>query len=193
MSSIRLVVLGVILRRGITHGYGVHQDLAAWRAETWTSVKPGSIYHAMEKLETQGLIRAGDSGDKAKLGPSRTEYAITPEGKTEFLKLLEGALTSNEIQLLAAGIAFMEMLPRGRVTELLERRLEKARESVAFLRTLPTEPVPADPSKHPELVGMWVGYMEYAVDVTRHLLQSLRDGKYRFADETSAWEEKTNA
>jgi hypothetical protein len=33
MSSVRLLVLGTILRRGITHGYGVYQDLTAWRAE----------------------------------------------------------------------------------------------------------------------------------------------------------------
>ncbi|WP_219643541.1 PadR family transcriptional regulator [Cohnella sp. CFH 77786] len=183
MSTVRLLVLGTILRRGVTHGYGVHQDLTSWRADTWTSVKPGSIYHALEKLEAQGMIMPADSGNPAKLGPSRTEYMLTEQGKTEFQTLLENALKSNDLQQLAAGIAFMEMLPRQHVISILEERLIPLNQSVAFLKTLPTEPIPSDPSKHPELVGMWIGYMEYVVSATRKLLQSLHAGKYKFIDE----------
>ncbi|MEK8130752.1 PadR family transcriptional regulator [Paenibacillus filicis] len=188
MSSVRLLVLGVILRRGITHGYGVHQDLTSWRADTWTSVKPGSIYHAMDKLEAQGMIRAEHSGDSVKRGPSRTEYTLTPEGKAEFRSLLEEALKSHDFQYLAAGIAFMEMLPRHQVIALLEERLTAVQQSAAFLRTLPTEALPSDPSKHPELVGLWAGYMDYAVAATQTLLQSLQSGKYAFIDEKSEME-----
>ncbi|MFD2329032.1 PadR family transcriptional regulator [Cohnella sp. GCM10020058] len=175
--------MGTIRRRGVTHGYGVHQDLTAWRAEAWTNIKPGSIYHAMDKLAAQGLIRAEDSGDPVKLGPARTEYTLTPGGETEFKKLLEAALKSNDFQQMAAGIAFMETLSRKRVIALLEERLAAQEAAAAFLRTLPTEPQPSDPSKHPELVGMWAGYMEHAVTATGRLLQSLHDGKYAFADE----------
>lgn len=114
MSTVRLLVLGSMLRRGVSHGYGVYNDLTSWRAETWTNVKPGSIYHALEKLEVQGLTRAEASGNHVKLGPSRTEYSITKEGKAEFESLLRSALQSFEIQTFAVGIAFMDMLPRGR-------------------------------------------------------------------------------
>ncbi|MDI4649166.1 PadR family transcriptional regulator [Cohnella hashimotonis] len=183
MSSIRLLVLGTIRRRGVTHGYGVHQDLTAWRAETWTNIKPGSIYHAMDKLAAQGMIRAEDPGDSVKRGPARTEYTLTPDGEAEFKTLLELALKSNEFQQMAAGIAFMETLSRKQVIALLEERLAAQKASAAFLRTLPTESQPSDPSKHPELVGMWAGYMEHAVTATRQLLQSLHDGKYTFADD----------
>lgn len=189
MSAVRLLVLGTIARKGVTHGYGVQQDLTAWRADTWTNVKPGSIYHALEKLESQGMIRAEQSGDSVKRGPARTEYALTPEGQAEFRALLESALRNNDVQLLAAGIAFMELLPRPRVLRLLEERLESQTGSVAFLKTLPTEARPADPSKHPELVGMWIGYMEYAVAATRSLLDALRSGKYTFADENHVTED----
>jgi len=189
MSTVRLLVLGIVLRRGITHGYGVHQDLTTWRTETWTSVKPGSIYHALEKLEKQGLIRAvqaDPTNEYAKQGPARTEYQLTDEGKTEFNMLLQAALKSNDLQLLSAGIAFMEMLPRQEVVALLEERLAAVQQSVSFLQALPTEPIPSDPSKHPELVGLWVGYMEYAAAATRSLLDALRSGKYKFIDEVDA-------
>lgn len=188
LSTVRLLVLGAIRRRGITHGYGVHQDLTAWRADTWTNVKPGSIYHAMEKLSAQGLIRGEDSGDSVKRGPARTEYALTPAGEETFRTLLEEALKSNEFEQMAAGIAFMEALPRGRVIALLEERLAAQQASAAFLRTLPIESLPTVPSKHPELVGLWAGYMSHAVSATERLLQSLREGKYAFAGEKERFE-----
>ncbi|WP_260440149.1 PadR family transcriptional regulator [Cohnella lubricantis] len=177
--------MGVILRRGITHGYGVHQELTAWRADTWTSVKPGSIYHALEKLESHGMIRAVESGDAAKRGPARTEYTLTDEGRLELESILKAALKSNDFQQLAAGIAFMELLPRRQVLTLLEERLASLRQTVAFLQTLPTEPIPSNPSKHPELVGMWVGYIRYAIETTETLISSLQAGKYLFIDEKS--------
>ncbi|THF83442.1 PadR family transcriptional regulator [Cohnella fermenti] len=183
MSAARLLVLGALARRGIAHGYGVHQDLVSWRADTWTSVKPGSIYHALEKLASQGLIEPSSSEDSTKLGPARTEYAITEEGRQEFIRLLEAALKNNDFQMVAAGIAFMEFLPRARAARLLEERLDSLRATVSFLRTLPTQPIPADPSKHPELVGLWVGYFDYAVASTESLLQALRSGSYLFIDE----------
>ncbi|KKO55215.1 PadR family transcriptional regulator [Paenibacillus sp. DMB20] len=111
MSTVRLLVLGSILRRGVSHGYGVYSDLTSWRAETWTNVKPGSIYHALEKLESQGMIRAVDSENQAKLGPSRTEYTITAQGSAEFESLLESTLKNNDIQLFAVGIASWKCYP----------------------------------------------------------------------------------
>ncbi|MCQ6562750.1 PadR family transcriptional regulator [Paenibacillus mendelii] len=188
MSTARLLVLGIILRRGITHGYGVYQELTSWRAETWTNIKPGSIYHALEKLESQGMIKADDSGDRVKRGPSRTEYTLTIQGENEFITLLESALKSNDFQVYAAGIAFMEMLPRHHVISLFDERLVSLRGILTFLRSLPTESLPSNPSKHPELVGMWVGYFEYAIEATQKLRQSLISGNYIFKNEESELE-----
>jgi DNA-binding PadR family transcriptional regulator len=112
MSMARLLVLGLILRKGINHGYGVYSDVTSWCVETWTSVKPGSIYHALEKLESQGMIQAIDSDNRVKPGPSRTEYKVTPEGMAEFESLMASALKSNDFQLFGVGLAFMGLLPR---------------------------------------------------------------------------------
>ncbi|MDR9854975.1 PadR family transcriptional regulator [Paenibacillus sp. VCA1] len=183
MSTVRLLVLGTILRRGVSHGYGVYNDLTSWRAETWTNVKPGSIYHALEKLEAQGLTRTETSDPQVKLGPSRTEYSVTEQGKTEFETLLRSALQSFEIQTFAVGIAFMDMLPRREVLELLERRASALKESAAFLRTLPTEEAPSEPSKHPELVGIWEQYVENELSGTLKLIGKLESGTYKFAGE----------
>lgn len=190
MSTVRLLVLGSILRRGISHGYGVYSDLTSWRAETWTSIKPGSIYHALEKLESQGMTKAVDSSDHVKRGPSRTEYMITTQGKAEFESLLESALKSNDLQLFAVGIAFMEMLPRQKVMTLLKERHTSLKEVGIFLKTLPTEEFPSDPSKHPELVGLWISYVENEVANTQRILENIQSGKYAFKSEMA--EERMN-
>lgn len=183
MSAVRLLVLGSILRKGVSHGYGVYNDLTSWRAETWTNVKPGSIYHALEKLEAQGLTRAEASENQVKLGPSRTEYSVTKEGLAEFESLLRSALQSFEIQTFAVGIAFMDRLPRREVIRLLSDRASALKESAAFLGTLPKEDMPSEPSKHPELTGLWQNYVNNEMSNTLNLIAKLEAGKYRFLGE----------
>ena len=183
MTAVRLLVLGTIRRRGIAHGYRVYRDLTSWRVETWTSVKPGSIYHAIAQLESQSLIQRTGSSRGPKLGPSRTEYKLTSQGEEEFTSLLETAIKAIDIEILAAGIAFMEMLPRDRVIALLNERLTSLQAILIFLKTLPTEPIPSEPSRHPELIGLWVGYIEAAITSTQTLIESLENGKYAFLNE----------
>lgn len=183
MSAVKLLVLGSMLRRGVSHGYGVYSDITSWRADTWTNVKPGSIYHALEKLEVQGKIKAEGANGQIKLGPSRTEYSVTEEGKKEFHSLLAAALRSNDIQLFASGIALMELASRETVARLLSERQAALEQSAAFLKTLPTESVPSDPSKHPELVGLWIRYVEDQAAATQAIAANVKSGKYRFTEE----------
>lgn len=183
MSTVRLLVLGSILRRGISHGYAVLSDITSWHADTWTSVKPGSIYHALDKLEAQGMTRTVNSEGNVKLGPSRKEYTVTKQGETEFSALLESALMSTDIQQLSVGIAFMDMLSRPKAIALLQQRRIALEKSIRFLRSLPTEERPSEPSKHPELVGTWVSYVENEAVTTERILANIQAGKYAFNSE----------
>jgi len=183
MSTVRLLVLGSILRRGISHGYAVLQDMTAWRVDTWTNVKPGSIYHALDKLESQGMIEAAASAAGVKLGPSRKEYSITNQGKAEFFRLLEAALVSPDILQFSAGVAFMEWLPRNEVIELLEQRRTVLDASLRLLKSLPVDERPNDPSRHPELIGIWIGYVESEAATTERILANVQAGRYNFKSE----------
>ncbi|WP_082791581.1 PadR family transcriptional regulator [Saccharococcus caldoxylosilyticus] len=183
ISTVRLLVLGSILRRGISHGYAVYSDITSWHADTWTNVKPGSIYHALNKLESQGMIKSINSEVNVKLGPSRKEYTVTKKGETEFEALLESALVSIDIQQFSAGVAFMDMLPRQKVIALLQQRRTEIEKSISFLRSLPTEERPPKPSMHPELVGIWVGYVENELATTERILAHVQAGKYVFKSE----------
>ncbi len=180
MSAVKLLVLGSIRRRGISHGYAVFSDITSWRADTWTNVKPGSIYHALDKLESQGMLRSVNSESNVKLGPSRKEYAITQHGESEFIVLLESALVSTDIQQFSVGIAFMDMLPRRNVIDLLQQRRVALETSIQFLQSLSTEERPTDPSKHPELVGIWLAYVENEAATTDRILVHVQAGRYKF-------------
>ena len=189
MSTVRLLVLGSILRRGVSHGYAVLHDLTSWQADAWTNVKPGSVYHALDKLESQGMIAAAASGDGARLGPARKEYTVTPQGAAEFLRLLEAALVSTDILQFSAGVAFMEWLPRHEVAALLEKRRTVLEASLKLLRSLPVDEQPSEPSRHPELVGIWIGYVENEAATTERILSSVRAGRYVFKSERLEAEE----
>ncbi|PRC53075.1 PadR family transcriptional regulator, partial [Mycobacterium sp. ITM-2017-0098] len=58
--TVRLLVLGVVRRHGEANGYGVHRELMGWRVDTWTAVKPPSIYHAVKQLAREGKLAAAD-------------------------------------------------------------------------------------------------------------------------------------
>jgi DNA-binding PadR family transcriptional regulator len=180
---VQLLVLGVLKRRTVAHGYRIYRDLMEWRVETWTTVRPGSIYHAMTRLESQGFIKPAGNSFGRKLGPARTEYALTASGEVQFAALLEAALKSIDLEQLSGAIAFMELLPRARVIQLLQERATAQREVARFLSTLPNQSRPAQPSKHPELIRLWADNFTNAARSTEKLIASLTKGAYIFKNE----------
>lgn len=182
MSVVKLLVLGAVKRRNIAHGYRIYRDLLDWRVDTWTTVRPGSIYHAIAQLEKQGHLQAAQGTVSQKLGPAKTEYKLTAAGDQVFLQLLEESLRAINLVELSAGIAFMEFLRRQRVIDLLQERAQAQRQVVALLSTLPTEDTPTTPSQHPELIHAWSDSYSSAAAVTEQLITSIQSGKYIFKE-----------
>ena len=183
MSIVQLVVLGALKRRKVAHGYRIHQDLVEWRVETWTIIRPGSIYHALTQMEKQKLIQHVASTSSAPLGPSKMEYTLTEEGEREFLVLLEQALKGIDIVELSVGIAFMEYLDRQTVINLLKTRAASEKQVTDFLKTLPVEEAPSTPARHPELIRIWADSYTNAAASTEKLIQAIQSGKYVFKNE----------
>lgn len=183
MQIVRLFILGILKRRGSTHGYRMYRDLVEWRVETWTVIRPGSIYHALTQMEKLGLTKQAPTVSGQKPGPSKAEYTLTAAGEREFLRLLKTALTGINLVELSVDIAFMEYLPRQEVIDLLKQRLAAQNQVPAFLRTLPTQDVPATPAKHPELIRVWADtYTDAALSTTK-LIKAIQSGKYVFKEE----------
>lgn len=182
MSAARLLVLGVLRRHGKIHGYRIHQELMAWSADEWTSIKTSSIYHALNTLARQGMIGLTPSEDDLQ-GPQRTIFTLNSSGEAEFFKLLEQALQDTNLKTLAAGIAFMELLPRQRVLELLRINASAQTEAQAYVHKIPTAHSISTPALNPELVRLWANYHDSCANTVIGLIGRIEAGLYAFADD----------
>ena len=179
----RLLVLGVVRARGEAHGYAVHRELMGWRVDTWTAVKPPSIYHAVKQLEREGKLTASQPAASPE-GPTRVMYRITDDGEREYFTLLEAALRSPDIEELGAGIAFMRSLPRHRVQELLAEQLAGTLQIGTDLEAMkPQWPDPAEAPHAQHLLDLWRGLFRSNATWVTDMLDRLAAGEFRFADE----------
>jgi DNA-binding PadR family transcriptional regulator len=181
--SARLMVLGVVSQKQATHGYDVYREITSWKAETWSKVRSGSIYHAFTQLEKEGLLKR-NSTEKSKDGPAKTSYSITPEGRQELIILLEGALVSLDQEQFAGGLAFMHHLSRAEAIGLAKKRLALYQETCEFMQALPKEAHPATPSTHPEIIDSWTVLFTATLQQQQRFIEHLEAGNYIFADET---------
>ncbi|MFQ6392617.1 PadR family transcriptional regulator [Nocardia sp. KC 131] len=182
MSAVRLLVLGVMRLRQPTYGYAVRRELLSWRAETWTNVKPGSIYHALKQLTQEGKLSThGTEGSDQ--GPGRTLFAVTEAGESEFRMLMDEALVSVDMEELGAAIAFMDALPRAHVIEKLrEQRRRSEAVRADLLAMIPTFPGRHEPPHSADLLELWSGVFGHLAGWTAGLLERMEAGEYRMSD-----------
>lgn len=184
MTAVRLLVLGVLRRQQPAHGYAVRRELLSWRADTWTNVKPGSIYHALKQLAREGKLRAlgTEGGDR---GPGRTRYELTEAGEAEFRALMDAALVSIDMEELGAGIAFMDALPRAHVLEKLREQRERSRVvRDELLGMVDDYPGRYEAPHATDLLELWSGVFDNLSGWTAGVLARLERGEYRMADDT---------
>ncbi|WP_280236989.1 PadR family transcriptional regulator [Nocardia cyriacigeorgica] len=183
MSAVRLLILGVMRRQQPTHGYAVRRELLSWRAETWTNVKPGSIYHGLKQLTQEGKLRAlGTEGSTQ--GPGRTLFELTDAGVDEFHRLMDAALVSIDMEELGAAIAFMDALPRAHVIEKLrEQRRRSSEVRDGLLGMIPEFPGRYHAPHATDLLELWSGVFENLSGWTSGVLTRLEAGEYHMADD----------
>ena len=85
----RLLVLG-LLDEGPMSGYDIQQKIRRADAERWGGVLPGSIYHALAKLEREGHIRL--AGMERRGHRQKAVYQITDQGRAYLPALVEEAI-----------------------------------------------------------------------------------------------------
>lgn len=83
-------LLGLISQKP-QHGYDILQKWDKNLGIIW-KVKPGRLYAALNKLETNGLLTSQlESGENA---PSRKVFALTPQGESDFSRWLRAPVLS---------------------------------------------------------------------------------------------------
>lgn len=136
LTPIAVAALALLAERPM-HPYEMFQTLLDRHEDRVVKVRPGSLYHAVERLAGAGLAEvAGTERDGNR--PERTTYRITDAGR--------GALTARLRELLRApaaaypeaalGLTEAHNLPRADVVAELSQQLDALRTDAAVLTGL---------------------------------------------------------
>ncbi|HVX45482.1 MAG TPA: PadR family transcriptional regulator [Mycobacteriales bacterium] len=114
------------------HPYQLHQILIERGKDLIAEVKPGSIYHAVQRLEKYGLAEELETSRDGRR-PERTTYRITDAGRTACLEWIEGMIArpKAEYPQFLAGIASMAALGPDVAERSLRERAEALENEIA--------------------------------------------------------------
>jgi DNA-binding PadR family transcriptional regulator len=90
LTPLAIAVLALLEERPM-HAYEMYQLLISRRNDRILKVRPGSLYHTVERLAGQEFVRAIGT-DRAGNRPERTTYEITPAGRTALVRRVESGL-----------------------------------------------------------------------------------------------------
>jgi DNA-binding PadR family transcriptional regulator len=82
LSPLAMAVLELLIEKPM-HPYEMAQELRARHLEAKANIKPGSLYHAVERLATHGHIEIVDTQREGRR-PERTVYGVTEAGRDAF-------------------------------------------------------------------------------------------------------------
>ncbi|TXC92652.1 PadR family transcriptional regulator [Metabacillus litoralis] len=122
----RLMVLGLLRVKNMS-GYEIQQLLQQSKTDTWAGILPGSIYHALKKMDKEGLVKVEtleQTGNR-----SKAIYAITSKGEEECQMLLLDAFSAQSVHLpsmLYTGMSLLTMhkdlIDVDKITQKLEEQ-----------------------------------------------------------------------
>ncbi|HWD84060.1 MAG TPA: PadR family transcriptional regulator [Kribbella sp.] len=92
LTPLAISVLALLNERPM-HAYEMYQLLLSRQNNRIVKVRPGSLYHTVERLAGQQYVRAIGT-ERAGNRPERTTYEITPEGSEALTRRVESGLES---------------------------------------------------------------------------------------------------
>jgi DNA-binding PadR family transcriptional regulator len=123
-----------LLRETPMHPYQMQRLLAERHKDELLALKPGSLYHAIHRLERAHLIEQAGSGRDGRR-PERTTYRIVPQGEREQLRWLRRLIATprREPSEFTASISFLIYLTPEDALAQLEERAAALRAEIAAL------------------------------------------------------------
>jgi DNA-binding PadR family transcriptional regulator len=175
--SVRLVILG-LLRGEPLHGYEIKHIIEKHMGD-WTNIPFGSIYFALGKLKEEGRIEESAVSKDGKR-PAKTVFAITKEGREEFLRLLRETLGSTERQFyeIDLGLAFMDCLDPTEAAALFHGRVLALEAAVEALRAHEAEQMrsPDLPPSAKAIFSHGLAHREAELTWAREVLARIESG-----------------
>jgi DNA-binding PadR family transcriptional regulator len=184
-TETRMLLLGAVAIFEPINGYQIRRELMSWGVESWANLKPGSIYNGLTTLTQRRDLVRHDLRDGSR---EVAVYELSEQGRSEFRRLIDGALTEVRPTAPLAFQTALSMLPlvtRARATELLRQRLTN------LDRQAEENAEPRDPEHTPPHVLAIVDYWNRVNTAEREWLQRLLrrigDGELSFLDEPMGW------
>jgi DNA-binding PadR family transcriptional regulator len=120
-----------LLRQGPMHPYLMRRLLRERHKDEVLALRPGSLYHAIGRLERSELIAVETTGREGKR-PERTVYRITPVGEEGLLEALRQilAVPHHEPSEFMAAMSFLVHLKPTEAKALLEVRCGELEEKI---------------------------------------------------------------
>ena len=136
VTSLGISVLALLRQRPM-HGYEMFQTLTARHADRVLKVRPGSLYHVVNRLAEDKLIRATGTARNGNR-PERTTYELTDAGVDALASRLRELLAGPvyEFERFVVGLAEIQHLDTASAREALGRRISALERSVSELRGL---------------------------------------------------------
>lgn len=127
ITPLAIAALALLAERPM-HPYEMYQLLIQREDDRLVKVRPGSLYHTIDRLAGQGLVRATGT-EREGNRPERTTYEITEPGQLALSERIAEILAApaNEYPEFPLGISQAHNLPKRTVIDLLNRRLTRLR------------------------------------------------------------------
>lgn len=119
------------------HPYEMYQTLIERHEDRLIKVRPGSLYHTVERLETAEFVRATGT-EREGNRPERTTYAITEAGDEALRARITEVLSApiNEFPIFPVALSESHNLPSKKVIGCLNTYIKAVDEQITELRTL---------------------------------------------------------
>ncbi|WP_068776147.1 PadR family transcriptional regulator [Paenibacillus sp. FJAT-26967] len=131
----RLMVLGLLKKQPMS-GYEIQRYLQLEQVNQWAEILPGSIYHALKKLESEKHIEVDTiehTGNRAK-----ATYIITDQGEQEYARLIAESLSRPSLVFptdIYTALLFHGDLAREQVLIAVEEQIDLIRKKYDETRT----------------------------------------------------------
>lgn len=124
MTPLAMAALALLSEHPM-HPYEMYQTLIQRHEDRLVKVRPGSLYHTVNKLTELGLVRVTGT-DREGNRPERTTYEITEQGQLALAERIADIIAAPVYEFPSFPVAIGEAhnLPKDTVIDLVRRRLK---------------------------------------------------------------------
>lgn len=164
LTPLAIAVLALLIERPM-HPYEMYSLMLARSTDRLVKVRPGSLYHTVERLARDDMIVATGT-DREGARPERTSYAVTDAGIAAVQDWVSRTLAEEQHEYPHYPVALAEAhnLPRATVIDLLSRQLARLESECAGYDATLAKLRSGDP--HPVPEAYWID-ASYQVAILR--------------------------